>query len=598
MPKEDKKQDNWAAFLLAELLSDLRRSAAEDYVSDNDEYAGSKSALQAAQKLKAQLSAVHESTTGNANQFVRMAGETLKKFLSGGNLLGKPPAEKGDLIWALNTRVERSLVNNEQHLRLYLPDLAGVDQRRWPGPVSYRSALNHYVAVCIRVHSIMPKAEFKEVTFFAAKRVLVPILAHNLKFFAKDAPEVYHELVYNVDLEFRSGLKMGRGKTPDQISQAKRYIFRKWARLLNICMEKGKLFSIERRGELFAEVQALLKDYEADPRTSKLWSDLSLLAAGDMAVDEMMVASVLEDLGGDRKRLDDSPIVNCARSRFGLLRYAYLMTREAAEFGDNFASGEAETQGLLRRIENIPSGKPISADLVNEVFGWAYLLSRHNLLGRRPTVVTRSLETHNREVAAQRLYDLLSLTYRREKDKGRVIHVLALRYLLGFLTNPRFIKPKTQIRKSDELGREGYTSEVIEGYITIAAKEPGMPQSIIHLSRARVALHHAFLGKSDSGTYTRNLQSALDHYSKVLGQAPSSNVQNNEDSEVMDGEVMAWALPEMYYAIQELDNHDTNVDFTHVLSSLLVLGEVQYGVYYNPKEECARIQEGLMLAVG
>ena len=125
-----------------------------------------------------------------------------------------------------------------------------------------------------------------------------------------------------------------------------------------------------------------------------------------------------------------------------------------------------------------------------------------------------------------------------------------------------------------------------------------MPQSIIHLSRARVALHHAFLGKSDSGTYTRNLQSALDHYSKILGQAPSSNVQNKEDSEVMDGEVMAWALPEMYYAIQELDNHDTNVDFTHVLSSLLVLGEVQYGVYYNPKEECARIEEGLMLAVG
>ena len=71
------------------------------------------------------------------------------------------------------------------------------------------------------------------------------------------------------------------------------------------------------------------------------------------------------------------------------------------------------------------------------------------------------------------------------------------------------------------------------------------------------------------------------------------------DAGIMDGEVIAWALPEMYYAIEALKLHDpeSEEDWRSVQNSLQVLGEMQYGVFFSAKEELERVEKGLQVAI-
>ena len=68
---------------------------------------------------------------------------------------------------------------------------------------------------------------------------------------------------------------------------------------------------------------------------------------------------------------------------------------------------------------------------------------------------------------------------------------------------------------------------------------------------------------------------------------------------IMDGEVIAWALPEMYYSIEALKLHDpeSEEDWRSVQNSLQVLGEMQYGVFFSAKEELERVEKGLQVAI-
>jgi hypothetical protein len=56
----------------------------------------------------------------------------------------------------------------------------------------------------------------------------------------------------------------------------------------------------------------------------------------------------------------------------------------------------------------------------------------------------------------------------------------------------------------------------------------------------------------------------------------------------------------MYYAIDLLKRHDAESvdDWQDVQEALQLLGEMQYGVFFSPKEELERVTEGLRIAIG
>lgn len=596
MPSAPSAYDpRWKDFRLTELLKGLHDFAEDEYPGDVVEYEGSKSALKRARLLRetsiSNTAESLESIGSTTNTFLRDVAGSLGSFLGGINLIGKfrdGSAASGDVRKVLkkNQTSERALKAWEASFRLWFPDLAEMDEKRWPGHVSYRAGLGHYVAVCLRAHSILPEVPFDALTLAAARRILVPALAHNFKFFAKDHPELYQMFVHEQAWRKRGFFAL-KEEDGAELPGPSRPVFRKWARLFKACGEFGAEWGEAELRSLCGEFQDLLQDYEKDPRSSRLWRDLSILAAGDMAVDEILVSWVIKDVGGDEASLSSSPLVNCARSRFGLLRYAYTMVKEEELFRTDFGKGVSEAGQLLLKISKAQDGS-LEGETVDQAFGWAYLLSRNNLLGRK--ALGGDFGLRDPERAGMLLYDLLNEL--RFKAKSEAHRTLALRYLIGFMTNPRFIKPFAKIRLDPKNHKSLFTSITAEGLVTDARKMAMMPKSIVNLAMGRIALHHAFLEKPNSA---RNLQSCLGHYAAIIQEMDKPSRDG-----IMDGEVIAWGLPEMYCAIQELASHDSEsqADWEDVLESLLVLGEAQFGVFFNPKEEVARIRLGLEKTVG
>ena len=589
---------------MTELLKGLHDYAEKTYLGDEVEYAGYKPAKDRANLLRNSLSASKpgslEASASSSNTFLKDVTGNLGEFLSGLKLIGRfrdgsEVTRKMKSVLRRNKRVEGALKAWEAGFRLLLPDLVGMDEKRWPGHVSYRAALSHYVAVCLRAHSILPDVSFDAITLAAARRILVPALAHNFKFFAKDHPDLYQLFVHGKKKnetpgkkkEPPSGLFMLKQDDAVGLPGPSRPAFRKWLRLFRACHHFGEKWGEHKLTEMGVEFQELLRDYERDPRNSRLWRDLSILAAGDMAVDEILVSWVIKDVGGDETCISSSPLVNCARSRFGLLRYAYMMVKESAMFQQDFDQGLSVAGKLLAEISESKDGT-LAGELIDKAFGWAYLLSRYNLLGRKARSGDVSMDDRDR--AGIMLYELLNaLRFKAKSDEYRT---LALRYLIGYMTNPRFIKPYAKIRLDPRNRNSSFTSATAEGLITDAGKLPMMPKTIVQMAKARLALHYACFDKPRSAMH---LQSCLEHYADII-----KAMDSPASGGLMDGEVIAWAFPEMHFAIEKLALHDpgSTEDWEEVKESLQVLCETQFGVFFNPNEEGERIRDGLEATVG
>jgi hypothetical protein len=605
MPSTPSAYDpRWKEFRLTELLKGLHDYAEKTYLGDEVEYAGYKPAKDRANLLRNSLSASKpgslEASASSSNTFLKDVTGNLGEFLSGLKLIGRfrdgsEVTRKMKSVLGRNKRVEGALKAWEAGFRLLLPDLVGMDEKRWPGHVSYRAALSHYVAVCLRAHSILPDVSFDAITLAAARRILVPALAHNFKFFAKDHPDLYQLFVHGEKKnetpgkkkEPPSGLFMLKQDDAVGLPGPSRPAFRKWLRLFRACHHFGEKWGEHKLTEMGVEFQELLRDYERDPRNSRLWRDLSILAAGDMAVDEILVSWVIKDVGGDETCMSSSPLVNCARSRFGLLRYAYMMAKESAMFLQDFEQGLSVAGKLLVEISESKDGT-LAGELIDKAFGWAYLLSRYNLLGRKARSGDVSMDDRDR--AGIMLYELLNaLRFKAKSDEYRT---LALRYLIGYMTNPRFIKPYAKIRLDPRNRNSSFTSATAEGLITDAGKLPMMPKTIVQMAKARLALHYACFDKPRSAMH---LQSCLEHYADII-----KAMDSPASGGLMDGEVIAWAFPEMHFAIEKLALHDpeSTEDWEEVKESLQVLCETQFGVFFNPNEEGERIRDGLEATVG
>lgn len=595
-PSHDKR---WEKFLVSILLESLREGAAGEFQNDSQEYEGSKSAAKKAAELRKVLltkkgSSVN-STLASANTFIGGVAGRLGEFLSGMKLMGRfkdgtEISKETRALMTRNVRVESALGYCEDQLRFLLPDLTDMDENRWPGHITYRAGLNHFVAVCLRVHSILPDVPFDDVTYAAARRILVPALAHNLKFFAKSHPELYGKFVHEDGISLRKGLRLKVEEVVAGLPGESRYLARKWARLFNVSLGFMGEWNNMKVGQLYIELQSLLRDYEADPRSSRLWRDLSILAAGDMAVDEMLVSWVIEDVGGGPKDKETAPLISCARSRFGLLRYAYLMGKESDEIREDFDQGLESARAAFSQLEACDDQKA-SKEQAKRIFGWAYILSRHNLLGRNHS--TQKYDGKRHADAGELLFDMLNTLRFRASDE--TYRALALRYLVGFMTNPRFVKPLEKIRQDPRDVRSRYSSETVDDLINDAEKIDIIPRSVVSLANARMALYSAHDYRKDPDRAARDLQTALDHYGLILKQLDSPSKVGT-----MDSEVIAWALPEMYYTVGLFAAHDVGSqhDWRKVQESLQLLGELQYGVFFNAHEESKRIAKGLELTVG
>jgi hypothetical protein len=487
-------------------------------------------------------------------------------------------------------QVALAINNEEDLLRLIAPDFSVNLTGRWPGQVSYRSALNHLIAVSIRVHSMYPDTEFDVILRASARRILVPAFAHNLTFLRRNEPATFNAILKSGDGISRllqktdGGEYLGKSKVVVLEGEASTASGQAWVRLLNAAFNFARLYIKDDPEGLFEEIQRLTLEHEINPTGSALWNELSLIASGDLSIDELLVSRVTTDLQGKLGPAPPRPIVFCARARFGLLRYTYSMSDERELVAKH---PDKALDDATRFSEGI-KGQKLKEGSCREAFGWAYLWSRYLLIGREDdkrmgTAIFRATQ----DKAGILLENLLYQVYRNAEEKE--YQQLALRYVTGFLTNPRFVRP-LDLRGNDHTKAKNYVKLM---------REESLPGGLISMMEARLSLHEAYALK-DSAGFGKALDACLATYADTLKSINASEDSNN----MMDGEVAAWSIPEMRYAIEllkqtviEKGNEKTAKvgELVRIQKALDMVGEMQFGVYFNQEEESGRLEKGLKL---
>ena len=580
MPQDNRApalDPNWREMALPHYLKELRLKLQADWIDDPTTVEAD---VEAYEKIARKGAGVNAS---DAKKFLRDSVGVIIRLLKRENV-GEEARVLGDA-----RQVMLAIRDEEELLRLIAPDFSVNPSGRWPGPVGYRSALNHLIAVSIRVHSMHPDTKFDVILRAAARRILVPALAHNLTFLRRSSPTTFNYL-----LKSEAGIDalcQGRliGKpAPGKLSEEDAVAAEAWIRLLNGALYFARKSVVDAH-ELFAEIKRLTLEHEINPTGSALWNELSLIASGDLSIDELLVSRVTTDLQDKLGSAPPRPIVFCARARFGLLRYSYAMTEErelvAKKAGEALNAAQDFLKGILAQTSE---KKPLPDEACIRAFGWAYLWSRHLLLGRTDDKRMETAEFKaTQDKAGELLENLLYQVYRHaEKPEYRQ---LALRYVAGFLTNPRFVRPKAL---------QAGEHQKAKGYVQLMAEE-ALPGGLVSMMEARLALHAAFACRGKK-PFTKALHNALSTYAETLKSISATEHSDN----MMDGEVAAWAIPEMRYAVELLkltiadkgnERKSKVSELERIQRALDMVGEMQFGVYFNQEEEAGRLEKGLKL---
>lgn len=500
-------------------------------------------------------------------------------------LKGEVSADEASVLGDAS-QVALAIKNEEELLKLVAPDFSVNPSGRWPGPVGYRSALNHLIAVSIRVHSMYPETKFDVILRASARRILVPALAHNLTFLRRSSPKAFTFLLKSGDgmdllCQGKPIAKPIAGKGLEEDSP----VAEAWIRLLNAALHFARL-SVMDAPDLFTEVKRLTLEHEINPTGSALWNELSLIASGDLSIDELLVSRVTTDLQDKLGAAPPRPIVFCARARFGLLRYSYAMTDEREQVAKQPVQALKTAKEFLAGI--LTQDKPLRDEACIRAFGWAYLWSRHLLLGRADD---KRMETPEfkatQDEAGVLLENLLYQVYHHaEKAEYRQ---LALRYVAGFLTNPRFVRPKS-LRANNAAKARDYVKGM---------RGASLPGGLISMMEARLELQAA-VAATGKASFPDLLRAALATYAETLKSISATEHSDN----MMDGEVAAWAIPEMRYAVELLkltvtekgnERKSKVSELERIQKALDMVGEMQFGVYFNQEEEAGRLEKGLKL---
>jgi len=483
-------------------------------------------------------------------------------------------------------QVLSSIEGEEEMLQKLVPDFRSNAQSRWPGPVGYRAVINHLVAVSIRVHSMYPELDFHTVIRSVSRRVVVPALAHNLTFLRRENRELFDFLLKSEHgleklKQLKKEVKLNINDVParkkiSKINEPDEVL--KWIRLLNVV--RHFMSEIKNHDEFITEIKRLTLEHEINPNSSSLWSELSLIASGDLSVDEILVSKVIAELDIPNNN-SSKPIISCARARFGLLRYSYGMLDEKELIMNKPIDALIKTR---KYSDDISSTNNIDDKTAIEGFGWAYLWSRYLLI--RTGTQSRP---KNSDQAGELIEEILSKIYLSAKNED--YKKLAIRYLTGFLTNPRFIRPAKFLVNHEK--PEHYLKQM---------EKAGLPLGVVSLMRARVSLHKAYAAiNGDTKNFEKMITNTLHRYADTLN---SINATVYSDT-MMDGEVSAWAIPEMRMCIEllkdtltETGNDKRSVEFslTSYQKALDIIGEMQFGVYFDKEDEESRLRLGLDLA--
>ena len=595
-----KKNEFWSDFIYAQLLDVIRVELEGVYEhQDNLRHAyaflhkhdSSPSKAPPDKTMKKKLRDKIADTKSNVNTAIKAA----KSFALGFAGFSSPDAftrfsggyadgdGKVSLRYGEFDAFERAVDNRLEEL---LPDMFPEENMSWPGALSVQQTLSLYTHLCLRIHSEMPDEDHRKVLEAAARMVLIPAMAFAVyQSGMAGEPQPYAVRCLEAIADGKEQLPKpkafeGEGSKSDRskrVRAARQCVEEHaWQRLIGALRSQAGFLGETFAKEAAVECLRMLKDHENHPHGSDLWKSLSRLSSTTPGASDLLVFEALSRMGYSKPTQAMKARLHCSRTRYEAIASGYydsefrdLLNKDVAAIADYVAkrsTGWGTTEKLAK----------------------AFLLSRRCLI---PSDSERGADLADQMRMADMVDELLSACRSGNPDPS--VNLLVNRYLAGFLTNPRFVKPS----RRDLAGID----VAVKDYAALAKDSGNAPD---------VAIVDLFEGRME---WVRMLRGDATLSKKVFaryGAALKTLFELDNRKEMIDSEVPVWLLPEVITLIsladhvvdaevygqsftKEIKPPTAHINFATVMQKV---GERHYGIYFNMHAELRRICLGVVRA--
>ena len=477
------------------------------------------------------------------------------------------------------TAFEATHKSNVQQLRKLLPLAEDGAQMSWPPPVPAHLAINSFISLALRIHTERPHIPADKVMLEAARTTILPVLAHW------------------ICISGPSGMPNQRAIQALDEAFAKKSLQRQvrvedpWIRVATVMARAAKSTFRDDADTLLKEVHLLIAEHRQNPHGGRLWQQMGKLNGTPPGSNLLTLFECIRHLEHTEPQIGDqakgASTLYCSRLRYEAVRLGHY-----DEDFKRIAAGEVkEIERTMPDLDKLEARTKL---------GMAFILSRLALIspgGEDPAESERKLQ----------LADLTIKLLRNVADgKGHSpkIKEVADRYLLGFMTNPRFAKPFNDTTElADRLAK--YRSRHM-------THPDSIPALLANVFEARLLWARALGGEQldDNGAQILGL------YARACEKLLVSIEESRQDV-AFDSEAPVWILPEMsalvwigneyldrpaiarrlekpgYGAAQD-DSTELRKRFSNASSILARIAETEFGIYYHQVYERTRILEGMI----
>ena len=507
-------------------------------------------------------------------------------FDAGRQMIKDLNIESPDVIAAVSkiegsaTAFEATHRSNLQQLRKLLPLAEDGAQMSWPPPVPAHLAINSFVSLALRIHTERPHIPADKVMLEAARTTILPVVAHW------------------ICISGPSGMPNQRAIQALDEAFAKESLTRPirvedpWTRVATVMARVAKSTFGDDADTLLKEVHLLIAEHRQNPHGGRLWQQMGKLNGTPPGSNLLTLFECIRRLEHTEPPIGDqargASTLYCSRLRYEAVRLGHY-----DEDFKRIATGEVkEIERTVLDLDKLEARTKL---------GRAFILSRLALIS--PGGGENQAESERKSQLADLTIKLLR-NVADGKGHNPKIKEVADRYLLGFMTNPRFAKPFNDTTElTDRLARYK------DRHKTHA---DSIPTLLANVFEARLLWARALGGEQleDDGALIIGL------YARACEKLLVSIEEGARDV-AFDSEAPVWILPEMsalvwmgdehldrpaiirrlkqpgYNAVQA-DTAEMRKRFANASSILARIAETEFGIYYHQVYERTRILEGMI----
>jgi len=465
--------------------------------------------------------------------------------------------------------------SNIEQLEKLLPKAADGSQMSWPPPIPAHLTINSFVSLSLRIHTERPHLRAEKVMMEAARTTILPVLAHWLCISGRSG--MLNEGALKALDESFNGKSTEHALSTDDA----------WIRVAKVLAKAAKETFGAEASALLEETKQLIEDYRGNPHGGRLWQQMGKLNGTPPGSNLLTVFECIHRLEpgeeGSKSVESGASTYYCSRLRYEAVRLGH--------YDEEFKRLAAGDIGKIKaRIDGMEKANP------DAKLSMAFTLSRQALISAG--------EPHadERKAGIAKLTCDILKSVSDDPNASNKTKEVADRYLLGFMTNPRFMKPfKNMDDLRDRLGT--YQARHSKDLDSV----PGLLSGVF---KARILWAKALGGENIPDNQVIGLYA---HACERL----LASIESGARGVAFDSEAPIWILPEMSALVWMGDKYSDRPEvmrrigqdtvrthndserkklerFANASSILSRIAETEFGIYYHQVHERRRILEGMV----